>query len=330
MSIITIGNFDGCHRGHRELIAETLLVARRLRDDKPIALTFNPRPEAFFKTLDHELLLTTITQKQRAFSELGLQGFQCLDFNQDMAAMTAEVFLEKVLLQQFNCRHLVIGEDFHFGKNRVGNAAWLTKHTDPQSLGLSVVKTYQFNGGKIGSSSIRQLICEQGDLTTALDMLGRPYLLEGVVKQGQQLGRTIGFPTINLGNINQIIPKPGVYAGYLWLESPENKTPTIMTCDQTACPAVFNIGYKPTVTPLTSLEHSHSVEGHVLGKHSVLQALSKQDSYGLSAGFYFCNRLRDEQKFASLEDLKTQIAKDCIKGLEVLEALKSLQTPSYQ
>ncbi len=318
MSILTIGNFDGCHLGHQALISRTLQVAHTSLDETPAALTFSPRPEAFFKGISKEALLMTMGQKQRALAELGILEFHCLDFDKQLASMSAKDFLDKVILKRFHGRHLVIGEDFHFGQNRVGHAAWLLQHTDPKKFGVSVVKTYQVKNQKIGSSLIRSLLGMYGDVATAQEMLGRPYLLEGVITKGQQLGRTIGFPTINLQTTDQLIPKPGVYAGYLWLESPTQGTPTILTRDPTARRAVFNIGYKPTVAANAGAQIS--VEGHILEEHPVLKTLAHKETYGLKAGFYMCHRLRDEQKFSSLEELKKQINKDCTQGLELLNS----------
>ena len=133
-------------------------------------------------------------------------------------------------------------------------------------------------------------------------MLNRPYLLEGVIEKGDQLGRTLGFPTANLGNIQQLLPKAGVYFGYVWSDHARDSHPAIMEVPDNVWPAVMNIGTRPT---LSSLVPQQRVEAHILSDSIELNQL-----YGYNAGFYFAARLRDEQKFASLDDLKAQIKND--------------------
>jgi len=325
MSVLTIGNFDGCHLGHQDLLAKAIALGLAYPTFETLGLSFYPRPEAFFKKKDGEPLLTTTAQKQRIFFEFGLNRFECLPFDDSIAQLSAQNFFKKVLRDQFKCQHLIVGEDFHFGKNREGNILWLREKTSSeQSFTLHVIPTKSLAEKKISSSAIRHILAEDGNTRQATIMLGRPYLLEGTLIKGAQVGRKIGFPTFNLKPFCQVLPKPGVYAGFIWIDlsAKGQSQPTILCVDSGAQPAVINIGYRPTVTSDATL----SIEAHALpGFTGPISSSLKTDAelYDKKAGFYFLDRIRNEQKFNDIGELKSQIARDCLAAATVCEQLNS-------
>jgi riboflavin kinase/FMN adenylyltransferase len=312
MAVVTIGNFDGCHLGHQDLLGQTLRLGKILNQSETIGISFYPRPEAYFRGIEYEPLLTTTSQKRRIFSEFGIDRFECLPFNASMAQLTANEFVEEILIKQFECQHLVVGEDFHFGKGREGSTKWLLDRAKIYELVLHSIPIKKNDHKKISSSAIRKLLSEEGDTSSAITMLGRPYLVEGNLVKGAQLGRKIGFPTFNLQSKEQVLPKNGVYAGYVWINRSKisGAHPTLLRIDEEAEAAIINVGYRPTV----SSEHIISIEAHLLdGFSQPLLSYFKDygDFYNVEAGFYFLDRIREEKKFAGLDALKEQIALDC-------------------
>ncbi len=299
-SVITIGNFDGLHLGHQELLSATKAMATRLKS-RAGAISFAPHPDVFFgKTLSQDLPLLTAKQKLRAFAELGMQLY-ILDFDAQLAALTAEDFWQKILLDWLQVGGLVIGHDFRFGANRAGSEVFLRNACHERGLAFEVQRAVRFGAQPASSSLVRDILTQHGDVVTLRTLLGRPYLLEGRVVAGQQLGRRIGFPTLNIAHIQQLLPKIGVYAGWVWIP-PKNGHVPITRMPRQALPAVVNIGRRPTVAD--GSQHIH-VEAHVLSDLADEQ-LDPQENIGL----YLAARIRDEQKFADIETLKKQIAAD--------------------
>lgn len=324
MSILTIGNFDGCHLGHQDLLTKALSISQHLPSLPTIAISFAPRPEAFFKKLPMELLLTTVSQKSRIFREFGMSRFECLTFDASLAELSANDFCSKILVDTYKCKHLIIGEDFCFGKNREGNVLWLKQKASSHHFQLHIVPTRMIQEKKISSSAIRLLLAEHGDAQSVLKMLGRPYLVEGTLVKGAQLGRKIGFPTLNLKNNDQVLPRPGVYAGYFWVDlaRQNSKHPSLLTIDRDAAPAVINIGFRPTVSSNQTL----TVEAHLLPESSkeISVALSHTEGfYDANAGIYFLQRIREEKKFSDINELKQQISLDVQTAQETFKELQS-------
>ena len=299
----TIGNFDGCHVGHQSLIAAVRAAADRCAGD-PVAVTFFPHPAQALTGSVSEPLLFTEEQKTRAFGELGLKHQFVQKFHAEFAQQSAAAFYENVLRHRLNVQCLIVGAEFRFGHGRTGTTELLAQWLARDGLAFEALKPVQFDDGKIGSRGIRSLLADHGQVSEAARLLGRPYLVEGTIARGDQLGRKLGFPTANLGAIQQLIPRPGVYAGWVWLGSPaaQREHPPVTKLPATALPAVFNVGVRPTVT---GAAQELRVEAHILDQQFAADAL-----YGFRAGFYLTYRLREERRLGSLTELTAQIAAD--------------------
>ncbi|MGI2908432.1 bifunctional riboflavin kinase/FAD synthetase [Tolypothrix sp. VBCCA 56010] len=307
---VALGKFDGVHRGHQRVIAPILQQANRENKEKEnntnyiysTVVTFYPHPQEFFTGIPHALL-TPVDEKVQQLRSLGIEQLVLLPFGKELSALTPEEFVEQILVQQLQCQQISVGEDFCFGKKRSGTAKHLqfiaAKYGIPVTIvpiqthaGESVTSTEE---ARISTSLIRQHLAN-GNIELANQLLGHPYTLIGVVVQGQQIGRTINFPTANLQLAKEkFLPRQGVYAVRVFIE--ENQTDTIV--------GVMNIGDRPTVNGTHP-----TVEVHLLDWVG--------DLYGKNLTVQLVKFLRPEQKFSSLEDLKTQIQLDCIAAKEVL------------
>ncbi len=288
---LAIGHFDGCHIGHLELFKQA---------EPPLAvLSFYPRPEVLLKNETDARYLFTRNQKVRALKEVGVEAFYEVSFTRELAEMPAELFARDVLKKIFP-KIIYAGSDFKFGKGRAGNLATFTQ-IDNNLIVKSTDLVQDSHQQKIGSGSLRRIIAEQGRMLEVTKNLGRNFLYEGITTPGKKLGRTIGIPTFNVRpNSEQVIPKTGVYTGYLSFESqpliflPPGKHLSVLT------PCLINIGRNPTVSKTTAIK----IEAHSLN------LFSKEDFYDEKIGIYFVERIRDEIKFSNLQELKLQIQKD--------------------
>ncbi len=305
----TIGNFDGCHLGHQELVKMTLHLSR-IKSMSPLALSFSPRPEVFFNKSSKARELFTAEQKKRAFCELGVSYLAIKIFDKEFSQISHESFFHDFLLKSLKAKAVIIGDNFRFGFRRLGDTAWLRQAGKKTDTDIAIVPAVIDGDEAISSTRIRNALMRNGDVEHVCSWLGRPYLLEGKIEKGDQLGRTIGFPTANLGEIKQLTPKPGVYAGYTWLSSSDRETPTVLKVDDSSIASVFNIGYRPTVSNKMQLR----CEAHLLSGEYGADAL-----YGKKAGFYLSHRLREEKKFNSIEELKKQISMDLEKAKKTLK-----------
>lgn len=283
MSVLaTIGCFDGVHLGHRYLLEQVVRHAAS-RGLDPVAITFDQHPAA---VLGRQIppMLTPLDTKLRLLATCGLSRVIVLPFDQQMAALTAREFLDH-LRQKYDVRALVIGYDHHFGRRQAGEG-FAEYSQYGRECGVELILATELPDISVSSSAVRRaLLC--GDIQTAAALLGRPFVLQGKVGKGQQLGRTIGFPTANIEPESQmIIPARGVYAT------------TARLADGTSHPAVTNIGCRPTVAASDAL----SVETYIINYGGNL--------YGESLEITFRSRIRDERRFDSLEKLRAQIAAD--------------------
>lgn len=284
---VALGNFDGVHRGHRQVIQPVLDLAATGKHPYPTVVTFSPHPKEFF-TGQSLALLTPKDEKVQQLEAAGVKQLVLLPFDHQIASLSPQQFVETILVQQLQARHICVGANFRFGAKRAGNTADLQAIAAQFGVEVTIVPLEICNGQRISSSAIREAL-QTGDLSTANRLLGRSYSLVGQVVQGQQLGRTIGFPTANLQVApEKFIPSYGVYS--VWVDLPEQS--------QTRLPGVINIGLRPTVggTQLT-------LEVHLLDWSG--------DLYGQTIVVHLEQFLRPEQKFASLEALQTQIQADC-------------------
>jgi riboflavin kinase / FMN adenylyltransferase len=309
---VALGKFDGVHRGHQKVIAPILQQAKRENREKEsntnyiysTVVTFYPHPQEFFTGIPHALL-TPVDEKVQQLRSLGIEQLVLLPFGKELAALTPEEFVEQILVQQLQCQQISVGEDFCFGKKRSGTAKHLQFIAAKYNIPVTIVPIQTYAGkesitdtleeARISTSLIRQHLAN-GNIELANQLLGRPYTLIGVVVQGQQIGRTINFPTANLQLPKEkFLPRQGVYAVSVCIE--DNQSSPIK--------GVMNIGDRPTVNG-TNL----TVEVHLLDWIG--------DLYGKNLTVQLVKFLRPEQKFSSLEDLKTQIQLDCIATKEVL------------
>ena len=291
-TVVTIGNFDGCHRGHRLLLDATVRLAEA-HNQRSIVISF---VDADKPVAEH---LFTEAQKLRSFADLGIHICLLHKFDRSLTDISHEDFFHDRLRQRLHMQHLVVGMDFRFGHQRRGDVAWLKSQT---GFSLAAIAPLAHDEQRISSSAVRQAL-RTGDVATATAMLGRAYMLEGEVQRGEQRGSQLGIATANLGNLGQLLPAQGVYAGWAVLD--EECSPLALPA--TAMPGVVNIGTRPTV----SQDGKCTLEVHVIGK-------KLGELYGKKMAVFFVQRLRAEQKFSDLTALKTQIDADIAHAREVL------------
>jgi riboflavin kinase/FMN adenylyltransferase len=328
---VALGKFDGVHLGHQRVIQPVLQAATRdgeigrwgngepnnSKSQKPTystVVTFHPHPHEFF-TGQPRALLTPLEEKVQQLHSLGVEQLVLLPFDKELSALSPEDFVEKILVQQLQCQRISIGQDFCFGKKRVGSAKDLQLLAAKYDIPVTIVPLQTYTGDspiegncasiapiedtRISTSLIRETL-ESGDIQRANQLLGRPYTLTGVVIQGQQLGKKIGFPTANLLlPKDKFLPRLGVYAVRVSTVSDEPNTTQNL--------GVMNIGNRPTVDG-TNL----SVEVHLFDWSG--------DLYGKKLAVQLVEFLRPEQKFPSLAALKNQIQLDCTVAKEVLRS----------
>lgn len=278
-SVATIGNFDGIHRGHQAVIRQLHALARR-HDCDTTVITFDPLPREYFMGDKAPARLTTLREKFIQFDRLGVDQMLTMPFNARLAEMTAQQFIDDVLVRGLAIKALVVGDDFRFGKGREGDFEMLRRAGDHYGFEVIDTETVSDEQGRISSTRIRDALAA-GDLETAAALLGRPYSMSGTVIHGEKLGRTIGFPTANIRIRRTVSPLRGVFAveveciGY----------------------GVTNVGTRPTVDGKGFLIETHLLDfdGDLYGQHINIRWLKK---------------LRSEQKFDSLDALKAQISRD--------------------
>ncbi|MGA7934255.1 MAG: bifunctional riboflavin kinase/FAD synthetase [Kovacikia sp.] len=300
---VALGNFDGVHLGHRQVIQPVLSCAEEPAAERIYAtvVTFHPHPQEFFSG-QSRLLLTPLNEKGALLKAMGVEQLVSLPFGQELAELSPEQFVENILVQGLRAKHVSVGLDFCFGRQRAGTAADLQTIAATHGVAVTIAPLKSLEGGRISSSAIRQAL-QVGDLQIANRLLGRSYCLVGKVFQGQQLGRTLGFPTANLQLPSEkFVPKQGVYAVQVHLYEEGNESDLV--ADPTLL-GVMNIGVRPTVEGKIQV-----VEVHLLDWAGEL--------YGRTLLVHLKKFLRPEQKFASLEALKAQIQLDCLTARAVL------------
>lgn len=283
--VLTIGNFDGVHRGHQALLANLKQQGKRL--GLPVTvMIFEPQPLEFFAPDKAPARLTRLRDKCKYLAEAGVDYLLCVRFNQDFASIEAQDFVTRLLVDKLGVKYVAVGDDFRFGAGRKGDYDLLRR--DGEALGFAVTNTDSFCdcGTRISSTAIRRALRED-DLKTTETLLGRPYSITGRVVHGDELGRTIGFPTANLPMKRLVAPVKGVYAVEVHGLGP------------VPLPGVANIGTRPTVAGVRQ-----QLEVHVLDV--------TMDLYGHHIEVVLRAKLRSEQRFASLDELKQQIAKDVL------------------
>jgi riboflavin kinase/FMN adenylyltransferase len=282
-TVLTLGVFDGLHLGH-QLVMKTVVERARAINAVPTVITFDPHPRAVLHPESAPPHLQTFDQKIEALTVLGLEQTIVIHFDQAFAQIRAEDFLRDVVVDRLHAKEVYLGRGFFFGHNREGNIELLRRVSDQLGFLADEVPEVRLRGKRIGSTVIRQLLLD-GRVNLARRMLGRPYGVEGPVARGDQRGVGLGFPTANVQPHNRVIPRRGVYV-----------TATLIAGQWRR--SVTNIGVRPTFGD--ALEPS--VETHVIDWSGEL--------YGDVLRVRFLHRLRDEKKFGSVEELKSQIERD--------------------
>lgn len=286
---IALGNFDGIHRGHQVVLQPILTFARSQKKHVfPTVVSFSPHPREFF-TGNKIKLLTPVAEKRQHLAKMGIEQLILLPFDQKLASLTPEQFVQQIIVEQLQAIKISVGQDFHFGYQRQGTARDLKNIATDLGIEVTIngLHKCQERGEsvRISSSLIRHALLE-GNIERANFMLGRPYTLRGEVITGQQLGRTIGFPTANLQlPLDKFLPRFGVYS-------------VDVLVDRCQVKGVMNIGCRPTVAG-----KEPTVEVHLLNWSGNL--------YGQTLEVSLNKFLRTEQKFASVAALQEQISRDC-------------------
>jgi riboflavin kinase/FMN adenylyltransferase len=293
-TVLTIGNFDGVHRGHRALLSRLIAKAREYGLPATV-LTFDPHPREFLNPAQAPARLSNFREKMTLLAECGVDRVYVCRFNAALAALTAEEFIETMLVKGLSVRHLIIGDDFCFGKDRRGNFAMFQQAGIAHHFGTEAMGTVAHDHLRISSSAVRDALAA-GDIEQARALLGRAYVIAGRVVRGEKIGRTLGFPTLNLRIKHTRLPVAGVFAV------------TVSGIDAQPLPGVANIGVRPTVAAgLQPL-----LEVHLLN--------FDRDIYGMHVSVNFLHKLRGEEKFASLDLLKTQIGRDVVAARDYFDA----------
>ena len=305
---ITIGNFDGIHRGHQRLLRQLGVVAQSL-DCKPVMVTFSPHTLLVVRPDIQLECLTTLEEKLALAKRYGrVADSIVIHFTKEVTALTASQFLDE-LRARFDIRAMIVGTDFSLGHNRMGNVPFLQEYGREHSIRIMPVELEEAERARISSTRIRSLVSE-GQITEANELLGHSVVVSGVVIQGDQRGRLLGFPTANLlPEPHKLLPMNGVYAAQVQVERASGSDATDqlpVSYTEKTWNSVVNIGVRPTFGGQQRL-----VEAHLLDV--------QLDLYDQRIRIDFMARLRNEQRFNGIEALKTQIAVDAQKARLLLE-----------
>lgn len=290
-SVVTIGNFDGLHCGHQQLLSEVQAQAKQLNAASAVVL-FEPQPLEYLRPEQAPPRLMRLGEKLAGLRRLGIHRVGLARFDARLAALTPRQFVQTVLLDKLHCRSVWVGDDFRFGLQRQGDFATLQDLGAELGFRVAQTPTYELNGRRLASTWLRDAL-SQADLAQAAEILGQRYQVTARVQHGQKLGRTIGFPTLNL--LFKYVPAltgvfivqvHGLSAHPLW--------------------GVANVGKRPTVDG-----QQHRLEVHVLDWQG--------DAYGKSLSVEFYQQIRKEQKFASVDQLMQQIQQDVVNARAWIE-----------
>ena len=300
-TVLTLGVFDGLHLGH-QLIMHTVVERARATGAVPTVITFDPHPRAVLHPESAPPLLQTLDQKVEGFGVLGIEQTIVIRFDDEFSQTRAEDFLRDVVRDRLHAKEVYLGRGFAFGHNREGNIELLRRVSAELGFFADEVPEVQFRSQRVSSSKVRRLLTE-GKVNLVRRLLGRPYGVEGRVERGSERGAGLGFPTANLHPRNRVIPRNGVYVTGALIEGRWRRS-------------VTNVGVRPTFTADTE----PSVETFVLNWAG--------DLYGDVVRVRFLHRLRDERKFGSIEELKTQIDRDVKRAESYFERSGSQHTLS--
>ena len=312
-TIVTLGIFDGVHLAHQSLLSYLREYAAK-DNRKSVLITFLPHPRTVIQPYAEPLkLLSTQVEKTKLIEMQGIDHLVIIPFTKDFSEVTALQFINEILVDKLGVRELVLGYDHHFGKNREGNIEFLKNNQSKFAFKVTEIPKLVIKDVAVNSSNIRRMLA-LGDVKSACELLGRNYSISGIVIKGNQLGRTIGYPTANImvENDSKLIPANGVYVVELKIENIEQRTKNIelstnnyeLTTNNYK--GMLNIGFRPTVD----------------GKKLTIEVNIfdfDEEIYGQELTIYLIAKLRDEQKFDGLEGLKKQLAIDKLASNKVLK-----------
>lgn len=284
-AVITIGTFDGVHRGHQMILEHIKTEAKKINGES-VVITFHPHPRLLLRPDDRSLqLISTLEEKIELLEKYGVDHLVVVPFTREFSNLSADEYISKFLVDNFHPKKIVIGYDHQFGKNRVGNIDYLHKHQKEYNYEVDEIPKKVVNDIDVSSTKIRKAL-SAGDVKEAAKLLGHSYTLQGIIKKGKQLGRTIGFPTANINSPEELklMPAFGVYAVMVYYKNLAYK-------------GMMNIGNRPTVD----------------GTHMTIEVNIfdfDREIYGEELKVEFVDRIRDEVKFDHLDALKQQIILD--------------------
>lgn len=283
--VLAIGNFDGVHLGHAALVRQLADAAVRLQS-VPTVLTFEPHPREFFVPASAPARLTTLREKLELLGDSGASQAMICPFNAAFAALSADEFIERVLVRSLQVKHLIIGDDFRFGRGRVGDFAMLQAAGTRFGFTVETMPSVTVDGERVSSSAVRAALAA-GEMERAARLLGRPYIIDGRVAHGDKIGRQLGFATANIRIKHNPLPMTGVFAV------------EVSGLGEKPLPGVANLGIRPTVGGTRPLLEVHLFDFN-------------RDIYGAHISVRFVHKLRCEQRFPNLDALKAQIALDAV------------------
>ena len=291
-TVITIGTYDGVHIGHQKILNKVVKIAKT-QNCIPTVLTLFPHPRMVLEKDDSIKLLNTIDERIDLLKSYGIENVFVKEFTTDFANLSAEAYVKNILVDELNAQQIVIGYDHHFGKNRSANITHLKKFAKVYNFEVSEISAQDIKDVTVSSTKIRNALY-QGEVVLANSYLGYNYFISGIVNKGKGLGRTIAFPTANIKvkESYKLIPSDGVYV-------------VKSKIDGKIIHGMMNIGTNPTVNGKT-----RSIEVHFFNFN--------QDIYNIELKIEFLKRIRSEQKFENLEQLKNQLKKDRAYALEYI------------
>lgn len=292
-SVVTLGSFDGVHIGHRKILDKVVEDAKKLNVES-VLITFEQHPRKILNKSRSSLsLLTTPQERRQIFSEIGIDHLICLKFNNELASLKPEEFVEKVFVEFLNVTKVITGYGHRFGKDGRGDYTLLANEANKHGFQTEMIPMQDVKNNMVSSTIIRELL-HKGDVADANTFLGYNYMLNGVVIKGMDLGKRIGFPTANLtpDHPEKLIPGNGVYAVKAIVKGSEFN-------------GMMNIGVRPTFK-----RRSRSIEVHIFDFN--------ENIYGEKITISFMQRVRDEIKFDSIDELKQQLSKDKIIVIDIL------------
>lgn len=297
----TIGNFDGVHLGHQGILKSLRQVAQ-LKSVPTLVMMFEPQPKEFFAPDVAPARLANVREKFQDLEAHGVDYVLCLPFNQNLRSMSAEAFIREILVDALKVKHLIVGDDFRFGCDRSGDYHSLIAAGQQSGFSVQDTPTLELDGERVSSTRVRSEL-SSNNLSRVGRLLGRSYRMSGRVAFGRQLGRTIDTPTANVMVKRQKLPLSGVYAVRVLLDDQQAEK------GANEYFAVANVGVKPTI----SGEPEPSLEAHLFG--------FKGDLYHQHLTVEFLHKIRDEQKFNGLDELKDAIERDKTAAKQYFAAL---------